>query len=255
MPTANPMHRITEVTSESTCNRWLSSSVWPIAAATAVKPKSSGTPAATNAPKASTRMISVIGTEVASAMWKSQVAGWRLRAPLPVTCLRAPYCVRAMMGRSHVLVAGAGYLTIAAMAPGALGHLPPAQLAAGAVCAGAASLLPDLDCPGSTIARALGPLSDLLARLVSLIAGGHRNGTHSLLAWLAVSVGFTLALGARHGSTVALSVCVLACALMLRVITGAGAIGCGMLAFGAGVALVTGVGRVDRCDARARSDG
>ena len=165
---------------------------------------------------------------------------------MPVTCLRAPYCVRAMMGRSHVLVAGAGYLTLAAMAPGALGHLPPAQLAAGAVCAGAASLLPDLDCPGSTIARALGPLSDLLARLVSLIAGGHRNGTHSLLAWLAVSVGFTLALGARHGSTVALIVCVLACALMLRVITGAGAIGCGMLAFGAGVALVTGVGRVDR---------
>src|SRR5450755_3420121 len=104
-----------------------------------------------------------------------------------------------MMGRSHVLVGGAGYLTLAAMAPGALGHLPPAQLAAGAVCAGAASLLPDLDCPGSTIARALGPLSDLLARLVSLIGGGHRNGTHSLLAWLAVSVGFTLALGTRHG--------------------------------------------------------
>src|ERR1035438_645604 len=151
-----------------------------------------------------------------------------------------------MMGRSHILVAGAGYLTLAAIAPGALGHLPPAQLAAGAVCAGAASLLPDLDCPGSTIAPALGPLSDLLARLVSLIAGGHRNGTHSLLAWLAVSVGFTLALGVMHGSTVALIVCVLACALMLRVITGAGAIGCGMLAFGAGAALVTGVGRVDR---------
>lgn len=60
-----------------------------------------------------------------------------------------------------------------------------------------------------------------LARVVSLIAGGHRNGTHSLLAWLALSVGLTVALGTRHGSAVALIVCVLACGLMLRVITGA----------------------------------
>jgi membrane-bound metal-dependent hydrolase YbcI (DUF457 family) len=150
-----------------------------------------------------------------------------------------------MMGRSHLLIASAGYLTLAATAPGALGYLPPAQLAAGAVCAGAASLLPDLDCPGSTVARALGPLSGLLARLVSLIAGGHRNGTHSLLAWLAVSVGLTLALGTRHSSAVALIVCVLACGLMLRVITGARATACAVLALGAAVALVTGVGLVD----------
>ncbi len=150
-----------------------------------------------------------------------------------------------MMGHSHILIASAGYLTLAATVPGALGHLPPAQLAAGAVCAGAASLLPDLDCPGSTVARALGPLSGLLARLVSLIAGGHRNGTHSLLAWLALSVGLTLALGTRHSSAVALIVCVLACGLVFRVITGARATACAVLALGAAVALVTGVGLVD----------
>ncbi|MGA2927829.1 MAG: metal-dependent hydrolase [Solirubrobacteraceae bacterium] len=151
-----------------------------------------------------------------------------------------------MMGRSHVLIAGAGYLALAATARDALGPPAPAQLAAGALCAGAASLLPDLDRPGSTIARALGPVSDLLARLVSLIAGGHRRGTHSLLAWLAVSVGLGAALHSSDSSTVALIVCVLACALMLRAITGAGAMACAVLAFGVGVALVAGVGHVDR---------
>ena len=57
----------------STCSTWLSSSVTPSAASTAVKPSSNGTPAATNAPNASTRMNSVTGTEVASALWKSSL--------------------------------------------------------------------------------------------------------------------------------------------------------------------------------------
>ena len=57
----------------STCNTWLSSSVTPSAASTAVKPSSSGTPAATSAPNATTRISSVIGTEVASALWKSSL--------------------------------------------------------------------------------------------------------------------------------------------------------------------------------------
>jgi membrane-bound metal-dependent hydrolase YbcI (DUF457 family) len=151
-----------------------------------------------------------------------------------------------MMGRSHVVIAGAGYLTVAALAPGALGHLAPGQLAAGGVCACGASLLPDLDCPGSSIARALGPVSDLLARLVSLIAGGHRRGTHSLLAWVAVSGALALALHGRYGLAVALIVCVLAGALMLHVISGAGAVVCAVVALGAGVGLVFGVGSVSR---------
>ncbi len=40
-------------------------------AATAVIASSSGIPAATSAPKASTRITSVIGSEVTSAFWKS----------------------------------------------------------------------------------------------------------------------------------------------------------------------------------------
>jgi len=165
---------------------------------------------------------------------------------LAVAFDRSPYRVRVMMGRSHLLVAGAGYLTLASATPGVLGHVPHAQVAAGAVCAAGASLLPDLDCPGSTIARALGPISELLAHVVSRLAGGHRAGTHSLLAWLAASIALTLTLDAAHGPTVALVVCTLACALMLRVITGARATVCALLALGASVALVAGVGHADQ---------
>ena len=45
--------------------------VSPIAAATAVRPSRSGTPAATSAPKAKTRISKVIGSEVISAFLKS----------------------------------------------------------------------------------------------------------------------------------------------------------------------------------------
>ena len=57
----------------STCSTWLNRSVTPSAANTAVKPSSSGTPAATSAPNATTRMTSVTGTDVASALWKSSL--------------------------------------------------------------------------------------------------------------------------------------------------------------------------------------
>ena len=70
-PTARPISRITELIDSSTCNRWLSSAVSPSAAATAVMPSRSGIPAATSAPKASTRIRSVTGSEVNSARWKS----------------------------------------------------------------------------------------------------------------------------------------------------------------------------------------
>ena len=55
----------------STRIRWLKRAVSPRAAATAVMPSSSGMPAATSAPKATTRISSVTGSEVISARWKS----------------------------------------------------------------------------------------------------------------------------------------------------------------------------------------
>jgi hypothetical protein len=42
-------------------------------------------------------------------------------------------------------------------------------------------MLPDLDQPGSTIARMWGPISDVPSGLVGRIARGHRWGTHDLL--------------------------------------------------------------------------
>ena len=65
------MSRITEFTASSTGMIWLGSATSPMAIATEVRPSSSGMPAATRAPNAITRMISVIGTEVTSALAKS----------------------------------------------------------------------------------------------------------------------------------------------------------------------------------------
>ena len=62
-------------------------------------------------------------------------------------------------------------------------HLPPGQVAAaGAICAGFA-LLPDIDEPGSTVSRKLGPVSEAVAAVTNKLAGGHRQATHSL--WFA----------------------------------------------------------------------
>ncbi len=50
---------------------WLSGPMMPIVPITAVIASSSGTPAATSAPKAKSRMIRVTGSEVLSALPKS----------------------------------------------------------------------------------------------------------------------------------------------------------------------------------------
>ncbi|WP_309079714.1 metal-dependent hydrolase [Zhihengliuella sp.] len=69
----------------------------------------------------------------------------------------------------------------------------PGGVATGAlVCAGAA-LLPDADHRHATIARSLPPVTNALSAFLGRIAGGHRQGTHSLVgiagfmvvAWIA----------------------------------------------------------------------
>jgi membrane-bound metal-dependent hydrolase YbcI (DUF457 family) len=70
------------------------------------------------------------------------------------------------------------------------------MLAGTMACSGAA-LLCDLDHPQATIARAFGPASEALSRIVHRVSGGHRHATHSLLfvavmflaTWLGVSQG------------------------------------------------------------------
>lgn len=62
--------------------------------------------------------------------------------------------------------------------------LPPDQVLLGGVLTMGASILPDIDHPNSTVSRSLGKLSQGFAWLVSNIAGGHRNGTHSIIGVL-----------------------------------------------------------------------
>ena len=81
-----------------------------------------------------------------------------------------------MLGRDHASSAALAFTLIAVPV-----HLPVAELAVATVLTAGAGLLPDLDEPGSTIARSAGWLTGALAWVVHKVARGHRKGTHSLL--------------------------------------------------------------------------
>ncbi|GHD13719.1 metal-dependent hydrolase [Zhihengliuella salsuginis] len=70
---------------------------------------------------------------------------------------------------------------------GAFGDTPGGVATGAMVCAGAA-LLPDADHRNASIARSLPPVTEALCRVVGRVAGGHRQGTHSLLGIVAVVV-------------------------------------------------------------------
>jgi hypothetical protein len=65
------MSNITENADWSIGKTWLVSSTRPNAAMMAVSAKTTGSTAATKAPNASSRMITVTGTDRSSARWKS----------------------------------------------------------------------------------------------------------------------------------------------------------------------------------------
>lgn len=86
-----------------------------------------------------------------------------------------------MMGRTHALtgaLGGFGLCHLAATTGTPVSALQTVLVVA--VTAGAA-MLPDLDHPQSTISRALGPVTGVLAHVTARVSGGHRNGTHSLI--------------------------------------------------------------------------
>jgi len=80
-----------------------------------------------------------------------------------------------VLGRDHAL---SGALAFTAAAP--VLHVSGTHLVAGAALAAGAGVLPDIDEPGSTIARTFGFLTGAFAWIVHTISGGHRKGTHSL---------------------------------------------------------------------------
>jgi membrane-bound metal-dependent hydrolase YbcI (DUF457 family) len=110
-----------------------------------------------------------------------------------------------VQGPTHAMSGAAAGLVLATTLPVAWGGATTTAeiLAYTGITAGAA-LLPDLDAPGSTVARAFGPVTGLLARAVASLSvlvvnvtgtrkdarvrGGHRTVTHTL--WFALLAGF-----------------------------------------------------------------
>jgi membrane-bound metal-dependent hydrolase YbcI (DUF457 family) len=60
------------------------------------------------------------------------------------------------------------------------------MLVAGAVVAAGSGLIADLDTSKSRASTALGPVTGVLSKFVAAVSGGHRYGTHTLLAVLGV---------------------------------------------------------------------
>src|SRR5438270_82928 len=90
-----PMSRMTELVAPDACATWLTRFETPTDASTAEKASSTGTPAATNAPKASNRMRNVIGSDIFSAREKSfpmvALSAWFALAP-PSSSTTKPGC-------------------------------------------------------------------------------------------------------------------------------------------------------------------
>jgi membrane-bound metal-dependent hydrolase YbcI (DUF457 family) len=89
-----------------------------------------------------------------------------------------------MLGHDHAL---SGAVVFAAVGP--LLHVTGWHLAAGVALTAGAGVLPDIDEPGSTIARSFGFLTGAFAWIVHRVSGGHRKGTHSLLGIAVLTAG------------------------------------------------------------------
>lgn len=83
------------------------------------------------------------------------------------------------MGRSHMATGAAAVLLVEP-------HQPWPVLVSTAALGAAAALLPDLDIESSTVSNSLGSVTRLVSRVVAWVSGGHREGTHSLLALVGV---------------------------------------------------------------------
>ena len=131
-----------------------------------------------------------------------------------------------MLGRDHALLGAFAYLAGAPVVTHAAHLSPqsPIELAVGsAVCAGFA-LLPDIDEPGSTISRKLGPISRGFSKVTNELAGGHRMATHSLLfvagTWFAAHYALR-----SHWAVGILVLCALALSLRMILPLGTGRAG------------------------------
>lgn len=120
-----------------------------------------------------------------------------------------------MLGYSHATSGALGWLALAPATASLLGQpLGPQELAAGAVACAGAALIPDLDHPEATIAHVFGPVSHAVSKGVRLLAGGHRQATHSLV--FAFGFGLLCQLVAFGGATSGMVLMFLLAAFALR---------------------------------------
>ncbi|MCA1697965.1 MAG: metal-dependent hydrolase, partial [Actinobacteria bacterium] len=86
------------------------------------------------------------------------------------------------MWRSHMVIGASTWLAAQTLAGPLTGtELNWREQACGAVVAAGGALVCDLDTPDSRLAHALGALTQLVARVIGRVFGGHRVGTHSLI--------------------------------------------------------------------------
>ncbi|MBF6353923.1 metal-dependent hydrolase [Nocardia higoensis] len=103
-----------------------------------------------------------------------------------------------MLGHSHATSGAFAWSAAAATLPLTVMTFPemldtdarlgPADVLLGVFLTAGAALLPDADHPKGTISRVLGPLTHYACKLISMLSGGHRQGTHSLLFVLVAGV-------------------------------------------------------------------
>jgi membrane-bound metal-dependent hydrolase YbcI (DUF457 family) len=100
-----------------------------------------------------------------------------------------------VLGRDHALLGAVGWVGLAPLVAPQFAHttLSPAEIGIGGVVSAAFALVPDIDEPGSTVSRKLGPISEAVSHLTKALAGGHRKATHSLLFVGAVGVATVIA--------------------------------------------------------------
>lgn len=123
-----------------------------------------------------------------------------------------------MLGRNHSTI---GSVTLLAIAPAV--STDPATVLIAATCAAGAAVLPDLDHPNAAVSRVIPIIGPLVARGVSLLAGGHRNRTHTIEAGAVATGAAWVAAASRPvaAGIIAVLVC-LAAALLgphLRLVT------------------------------------
>lgn len=113
-----------------------------------------------------------------------------------------------VMGPTHAMSGAAAGFVLPLVLPG-VPHTPAMAFTYAGVCAGAA-LLPDIDSPGSTVSRSLGPLTWLLSKAISKVSwafyqltashrdnrtGSHRTLTHTALFTVLIGGGIAALTG------------------------------------------------------------